>query len=461
MMVMAILGSAVTSVKDTVAEHSNESVSISFDIGGGMGYGVRRLSATTRDGTFRLLLTDTENLEDFVGVGVFDGELSDEDRAHVQEAALLLCRSQSQLQNSPSDMGRGQMNNMPMAGYSATCGGTAVQGSLYTCPKEIGDRVRDIEYRLAKSFYSHGRKVVKLDVEAKVESQPYNFLVTVRFVNSGDRSITFKSPALWSGILPLAQLRAGGRNPQSRHIGDNENSGGFIFDLSGLTPINASAFPDDVIVIPPHETSEITFLAAPDGKYTHGTYDFGATVYADIHVDGPEWSGGHVDFWTGIQNVKRITIPRDYPATPQEWDDYEAKHRKDMLAEPVKAGGIVKEDGYYRPNAGEQQGRFVTRLLKGDFTPGSGEQQDSNGTLFTPTQWVWDSDIASTVEARSKTPCPKSGRWLANIPTDVPNAGYYLQRVTVVQMKAGDTLPAVGLGSGVDEERVRWVWIGP
>lgn len=441
---------------------NDETLSVSVSQSGGQRYG-DMIVGTTREGRLRLTLGDTYSSDDYVGIGLFESLMNEANRARLREIHQLLCRHDSQNNKNGFTM------DGP-AGYSVTCGGVDKQGSLYRCPPEIGGRVRGLAYELAKSIYATGRKLVKLDMEADVVSQPYNFLVTVRFINSGERAIRFKSPTLWSGQVYGETLGVGGKNPESKGWYDTAHPGGWGFDLAGVALLNAKDYPDEVITVPPGETRELRFLASPDGKYKRGTFDFAAGAWMNIHVEGTEWIGGpHVDFFSGEHTRKRITIDRDYPATPQEWEDYEANHRKKMVSWPVYVNAAFAEDGYYRARAYHanaqvyQYGRFVTRFLKGAKAPDAVDQQADSGQVMGPGPytWVWEADAASVIDASSKTACPKSGRWFAKIPTDVANASYYLSRDTIVSCTAGQTLPAVGMGDPADEARVRWTWIGP
>jgi hypothetical protein len=437
---------------------------ISFRVGGGSpGYNYYTNLGASAHGHYSLTVADTASSDDYIGVGTFEGTATDEDSADIAEVVHLLCQPGTQLKESPDGMTMGQVQTMPTADYRADCAdGTSHGGTMFLAPKAVSDRARDILYKLAKSFYAHGDKSVKLDIEVvDVKPAPHNFLVTVRFINSGTKPLSFPSPAGWSGNIPDDSLQVGGMNPLYAGRGDTSHPGGYEFVFTHSTMVNASDYPESIVRIAPGDHRDAVFLAAPDGKYTHGTFDFGAIVYLQLTVDGKEF--GPANFSSATR--KRLTIDRDYPATLQEAEEVEAYHRKLMELRPVMVGHLIPEDGFYRPTANYEKirGRFVTLFRVGMKAPKIVMQQAEDGTVLgpDPDAWIWAAEASSVIEGFGMHPCPKSGRWLAKIPNDVPNASYFLSRTTIMQLKQGERIPSIGLASAEDEARVRWEWIGP
>lgn len=430
--------------------------------GGGMEYGAKDLSVD-RDG--RLWLSFGESRAPYVGVGTFVKQADDSELAKAREIVQLLCRPDSQTGRYPH---LDPVTDVPHI-FSVACleHGKLVrrEGSFHLCPEDIFRRTGLLRSELTKSAYEQGRRVVKLDlVIVDVIPQPVNFLVIVRFVNSGERTIRFKTPDRWQGTFPTEKLNVGGKHPESTGPLDTLHQGGWSFDLARLPMLNASDYPKGEILLLPGEQRELRYLAAPNKKYKASTLDFAVGAGMNIDVEGKEWTvGSRVNFYSGDQNRKRITIDRDYPSAPQEWEEYEARHRQALAGALVPADSKFKEDGYYRPidRDSNKRGRFVTRFTEGAVAPDATDQQDDQGHVMGPGNyaWVWEADSQSVGESVSKAPCPKSGHWIALIPTDVPNASYFLNRDTTVACRVGEKLPSVGLGRSEDEARVTWVWM--
>jgi hypothetical protein len=438
-------------------------MSIQFQLGGGTpGYNYHTVLRATEYGPFSLTLADTAGSEDFLGVGTFEGTASDEDSANVAEVVRLLCRPGAQLKESPDGMTLGQVTSMPSANFQATCDdGVRHDGTMFLAPRDISGRARDLLETLTKSFYAHGNKIVKLDIEVvDVRPAPHDFLVTVRFVNTGAQPLSFPSPEGWSGHKPAAYLSVSGLDPFHDREDNDERSGRYRFVPAGKTMVAPENDPDRTIHIAPHEHRDISFLSPPYDKYTHGRFDFGAMVYLQLSVDGQSF--GPANFRSSLTS---LSIDRDYPSTLQESEEYEADHRNRMATQPVLVGHAIPESGYYRPIADfrRRSGRFVTRFVAGMKAPEVVVQQAEDGTILGPGPfaWVWTAEASSVIEGFGRHPCPKSGRWLARIPNDVANASYFLSRNTIMQLKQGELIPSIGLASAEDEARVHWEWIGP
>lgn len=429
---------------------------MSFKLGMDIRHGGIALDIRT-DGTYRLVYSyagSGPGSDDLVGIGAFEGALNAEQIAQAKKVQQALCRQSPQ--RSPAPIG------MPMQQFSVSCQGEHRQGSLYLYPRKVADLPISFAWMMTRAAFATGRRAVKLDVFVDdVEPQAHNFLVTVRFQNSGEHAIRFKSPEYWRGEELPESLGVGGANPERRYFGDG-SGGGFGFELAGAKPLNAREYPDDVITVPAGESRSLRYLLPSDKKSKRGTYDFGALVEADIRVLDYAWPGAHVIFLTGDKQRKRITIDRDFPATPEEWDAYEAAHRAVSADRWLVPGQAANEDGYYRPilKSGSQRGRYVSLFHKGDSIPANARQLDENGTPFMPTAWVWEADVDKPIEVASKAICPRSGLWQATLPDDMPALARRQAEMHVVRVASGETMPEYGL-TEASEARVRWVWLRP
>ncbi|WP_233172164.1 hypothetical protein, partial [Dyella sp. ASV21] len=335
--------------------------------------------------------------------------------------------------------------------------------------RPLFNELGDLFVPLERWVHTHGRKLVKLDVAVvNVQPQPHNFLVTVRFINSGERTIRFKDPGLWSGDLFDETLKVG-----APFRGDSGGSKPFLlrswgFDLAGASRIPVVTKTDAEIALAPQESRDLRFLASPVRKAYPGSYRFRVTVYMNIDVDGPEWTiGRHVTFSSDGDNDANIALDRGYPSSPEEWEEYETQQRMRMSKWPLQVGERTELDGYYRPYdtraRSDVQGRFVVRLERGQVAPDPAGQLDVSGRPLGPGsyKWLWQADIDSVMEASSRMPCPKSGRWLAKLPEGSARVGYSPNAETIVTCQRGELLPAVGYANPHEEARVRWVWLSP
>jgi len=137
----------------------------------------------------------------------------------------------------------------------------------------------------------------------------------------------------------------------------------------------------------------------------------------------------------------------------------EATKRAALTQQPLAAGATVVEAGYYRAIGSDgKTGRSVTLLPVGSAAP-TQKQLGEKGQYFAPQQWQWMAEAHSVTRAHVGAPCPKSGRWIAEVPMDANNFSHY-QDVTVT-CEAGATLPTLNIGEPLDDARVRWAWVGP
>ncbi|WP_199101130.1 hypothetical protein, partial [Dyella sp. ASV21] len=420
---------------------------------GGRERGDKQLSIDD-NGILHLRIGSTSGSQEreYNGVGIYEARLDKEGLTKAHAIVKLLCREDIQ---SDSTYRRSLISDAP-SGFSVTClhNGKKEQrgGSFWLMPRALFSELGAFYVPLERWVHANGRKVVKLDVTvADVKPQPHNFLVTVRFTNSGERAIRFKDPSYWSGNVFEETLGIGAPYPGDEGVTDPYLIRSWGFEMAGATRVSASSAPNEDIELAPKESRDLTFIAPPMRKTYPGSYNFAATVYMNIQVDGVDWTiGRHVDFSSDRQEKSPISITRGYPATPQEMDEFEIAQRTRLAERPLQVGQKVQYDGYYRPydtrSHSEQRGRFVVRFERGQVAPDPSRQLDEGGRPMGDGsyEWLWQADIDSVMEASSRMPCPKSGRWLAKLPEGSARVGYSPNADTIVTCQRGELLPAVG-----------------
>lgn len=399
-------------------------------------FGYSGVSLGTLDGTnFYLLVTNVRSgLIDLPaeigaaeGVRMYQGPLDDADRARLEALRSFLCR------HAPRGV---YLTPLPFTGMSN------LRCDIKPSPVHKVRKLVQMYEELMLSFYQkHTSTPIRLDVDYEVGSQPSGFLVTLRLINNGEQTLILRSPESWDGMIV-----------QHPSYGTSAELTGpdFRFLLGGAQMINAGEYLDGEIVIPRGRSSEVRFHASPVDKAKKGANVSGGLISLELIT--PEAVRGQVDFHT----INRLrTMPRDYPATPQEWEVWEAEHRKgSIMSIGASVGNQIKEDGYYRAfaetpsSAKDIAGRYVRPFRKGDIAPSVQNEVDEQGRIFpvgdTYRYWMWQADISSIVEARSGEACPKSGRWAPQIPSDVPNATYLNSLNTTVTVKYGERMPTFG-----------------
>jgi len=238
------------------------------------------------------------------------------------------------------------------------------------------------------------------------------------------------------------------------------------FDLNGKTLINRDEFHGGLVVLSPGESKVLIFKTEPIYKALRGEYEFTGIAFMSVKCEGEWWGGTRVDF----NPIKtRITIDRDYPSTPKEREEWEARHRAAMSARPVNPGETFPEDGLYRairPGSGARSLQ-VQPFKAGDVATtdnvrllsASGEYLDG------PMQWVWEASapvpgsqpftvMAGTEQfAKAGITCPRSGRWIARFRTHDWKYQHDLSQVVTVAQ--GKPMPAIRDGADAD-----WEWLG-
>jgi hypothetical protein len=94
------------------------------------------------------------------------------------------------------------------------------------------------------------------------------------------------------------------------------------------------------------------------------------------------------------------------------------------------------------------------------------EQQTLNGrtTLGPATIWRWEAYPDAQMTAFSEQRCPRSGLWLATIPSF--GLSEYMTHVlhttqARIPVEVDQRMPSLGLGNAEREAQVVWTWLGP
>lgn len=452
-----------------MANDSNSGVlrpgGFSLSWSGGLEYGSREM---TFDGVdkFYFAKGDTINDDTQTGVGVFALSLQSRDLEELKGVAQTLCDEDVQ--------SGGPETHDPAATFNVVCMDAAKpvsrSGSLRLIPEQFRHKIFDAPFRLSEQARIDGRKLIKLDFKTEsVERKNGAYIVSVRFINSGDRWIKFKTPDQWAGNTTGGDL---GVAPYSK-FGKIEPRDDWGFALAGRKLINQDDFRDGVVLLNPGGSKTLIFSAIPDNKIAKGTYDFSGAAFMKIEYEGNGWGlSKKVDF-RPIRNP--ITFDHDYPSTPQEREQWEKTHRENMSQWPVNPGATFAEDGLYR--AVRTSGTSRSLMLK-PFKAGEVATTDdvrmyteaASGTeLNGPVQWVWEASAPTPVKQWSfdltdgtqqfcepGVACPRSGRWVPRVTvgSSMISQETRYQLAKMVTLRRGDPMPQIEGNYG------EWEWVG-
>jgi len=211
-------------------------------------------------------------------------------------------------------------------------------------------------------------------------------------------------------------------------------------------------------------------------KFTAGTYDFNVGVFMNIEVVGLATNLSRIDFHSNNKEPTSITFDRDYPSTPEEREQWEARHRDAMSSYPVKPGETFAENGLYRAMglgfSGRQRSLQVKPFKAGDLATTENVKMLMDGgnglNINGPVQWMWEATAPTPIKQYSfdmiddtrqfcaaGSTCPRSGRWLARTLTERLSAdeAYRYDPTRIVTLRRGDVMPA---GDGNTD----WEWVG-
>ncbi len=434
---------------------------------GGLEYGSRDM-VFDGESKFYFAKGDTINSDKHTGIGVFALSLKNADLEELKVVAQQLCDKDIQ-SGGPETVD-------PSSTFGVVCidnEGKAVRrsGSTRLIPERFNRVIFDVPYELAERAWNEGSKIIKLDFETvSIVRKDTHYIVSVRFINSGNRWIRFKTPDQWSGGPAGGEL---GVAPFSK-LGQMDPRDDWGFGLSGAKLINRSEFPDGFITLNPGETRLLKFEALPDNKISRGEYSMSGAAFMRIEYEGYGWGlATNVDF-RPIRT--RITFDHDYPSTPQERERWEKTHRENMSQWPVKPGATFAEDGLYRAirTSGGYRGLLLKPFKAGDVATTEPvtmpmESPYADDYIQGPVQWLWEASAPTPVKQWSLdlidgtqhdcepgAVCPRNGRWVPRVMSgvDYVSMEYEYRPAGIATLRRGDPMPPIR------GRHAAWEWVG-
>ncbi|CAE6852888.1 hypothetical protein R69927_07517 [Paraburkholderia domus] len=406
---------------------------------------------------------DSDGNRNVSGVGIYESRLKGENLVSARKLGELLC--------SPKD----PASDVPIPDlYVAKCGGEIKSSYVRDFSRPVAIKIADLVDSLRNAGVQDGRKIVKLDVSLiSIDRSKDGFLVSVRFDNSGDYPINFRTPDKWNPVI--------GRNMDilgvnGRRIGSKSPDSEIGFGLAGKLLENPGGFPDGKVTLAPRSSVTFKMKTTSVSKFAAGTYELNAGAFMNIEVTGIQSSLVRVDFHSDYKNPTRVTFDRDYPSTPQEREQWEAYQRTRLSYFPVNPGEKFAEDGLYRAVRTTGSGAYRSLQLV-PFKAGDVATRDNvkmlmasaSGTeLNGPVQWVWEGSAPTPVKqwsfditegtehvCKAGTVCPRSGRWLARVHSgSFFTAGSYRYDLAgIVTLRHGQSMP-------VRNDGADWEWLG-
>jgi hypothetical protein len=438
----------------------NQTMKFSYTTNGAAGgsintYGNNEVSVS--GDVLRIQIGDSDGNMNISGVGIYELKLNGENLEAARRMAELLC--------SPKD----PKSDVTLPDlYIVKCGGEMRSSYVTDFSRPIAIKIGDLVDKLTNAGVLDGRKVVKLDVSlVSIDREKDGFLVSVRFTNGGDYPIRFKTPDKWDARM----------GKDSLGVSDTKSGMGakFGLGLAGQTLVDPAQFPDGEVNLAPHSAVVLKIKTNNIDKFSAGTYDLYAGTFMSMEVTGIQSSLLYVDFHSDYKNPTRLTFDRDYPSTPQEREQWEAMHRKDMSWWPVTPGETFAEDGLYR--AVRTNSSTYRSLQLVPFKAGAVATTDSvkmlmeggNGiSLDGPVQWLWEGSAPTPVKQYSfdtieetrqfsepGSACPRSGRWLPRI-REGWDKDYRYDPAGIVTVRHGQKMPTVKDAG----DKADWEWLG-
>jgi hypothetical protein len=404
---------------------------------------------------------DSSNNRNINEIGIYELKLQGENLESAKTLAELLC--------SPKD----PKSDVPVTDlYGARCDGKMRSGFVRDLSRSVAIKIADLVDLLSNAGVQDGRKIVKLDVLlTSIAHAKDGFLVHVRFDNTGDYPIKFKTPDKWDARIGKDIDILGVNGYQT---GSHDSK--FGLGLAGKLLENSGEFPDGEVSLAPRSSVTFRMKTTSVSKFVAGSYDLHVGVFMNMEVIGTQSSLVRVDFHSDYKNPTRVTFDRDYPSTPQEREQWEAYQRTRLSYFPVNPGEKFAEDGLYRAVRTTGSGAYRSLQLV-PFKAGDVATRDNvkmlmasaSGTEFDgPVQWVWEGSAPTpvkqfsfdTIEGTQRfcapgSACPRSGRWIARVRTGGLYLGeqYRYDLTGIVTKRLGDRMPAA---TGDAD----WEWLG-
>jgi hypothetical protein len=420
-------------------------------------YGSNGISVS-EDGVLLVGMGDTDHSNNINGVGLYEMRLSGESAEVARKLAHLLCSEKDPNSDVP-------VNDRYIVKCDNGDGGLRY-GGLRDFGRDTAIQIAHLVDSLKAVGMQSGRPIVKLDVSLLgIKRERAGFVVSVRFLNGGDYPIAFKTPDKWDEGVRGDILAVSGR--------------GFGIALAGHPIANKNDFPGGEVNIEPRSSITLDIVSDDVEKFYAGSYKLSVNVFMNMRVIGRDANLARADFHSDYKDPTPVTFDRDYPSTPQEREQWEAKHRADMSFRPVKPGETFAEDGLYRAvrviSGGTYRSLQVLPFKTGDVATTDAVKmpmESGNGVNINgPVQWVWEGSAPQPVKPFATeyvdgtqhhcapgAGCPRGGRWVARTLSGwnalYPQYRYDLSRIVTLQR--GQTMPSIQNAA----DKAEWEWVG-
>ena len=214
---------------DEAVNQENQTMKFSFTTNGAADGSINKYgnnSVSVSGDVLQVQIGDSANNRNISGVGIYKLRLANQNLESAKQLAELLC--------SPKD----PKSDVTLPDlYIAECGGEMRSSYVRDFNRDVVVKIADLVDTLTNSGVQEGRKLVKLDVSLiSIDRAKDGFLVAVRFTNSGDYPINFKTPDRWDTRM----------GKDSLGVSDTKSGMGAKFGLGlvGQTLVDPAQFPD-------------------------------------------------------------------------------------------------------------------------------------------------------------------------------------------------------------------------
>ncbi|HEY1608172.1 MAG TPA: hypothetical protein VGG24_02800, partial [Paraburkholderia sp.] len=408
---------------------------------------------------------------DFRGVGAVETMLTHSDLDEAKEVQRRLCESSTDpLIDKTPEFGSLR--------FSVDCfhedSISTHAGYVLNLPSDVS-LIADIFFKkVLKNYSNNGIALVRVEAAIDdIEKIKDKFLASIKFSNSGRYSVSIRTSDEWDRSFDRLTLTGWNEKHEDK----------FREELAGLPLVNKAnlqtwtrELPDGIatfVEVPPGGNVTFKILVTPEGKVPKGTYKFSATIVTTMMtgrggraIENGTLNLGLVNFGTSENTL--VTFDRDFPSTPEEWKEYEARERAKRSGQLIEPGEPAPGAGYYRlVSDSGQRSRFVRRLRNGQSADVREGELDEYGKPMTgKIAFQWEGDDTAPVDCAPNTPCPRDGRWIParrNFYT-VDAAREYEMHGRERFFRAGEIMPETRIEGYSDASAytptVDWYWLG-
>jgi hypothetical protein len=323
-----------------------------------------------------------------------------------------------------------------------------------------------------KTYSRHGQALVRIKSEVDgVTLEKGNFLVSVIFFNAGRYPVSIQTPDEWdkrwfSRLDVTGWSDSGEKKWHADLVGERVVNKQELSTWTMDVPFNRTA---TFVTVPAGGNVVFKIVAVPDDKTTKWIYKFSALINTQMitgdksgeEIENGRLELGKVNFISS--EMRTFTLDRDWPSTPDEWRDFEARKRAQLSGRIVRPGETFAESGYYQlVSDSGQRSQFVTEFRRGRTAEIGADSLDDQGKPFSGrTAWRWEADSALGVRCDPNRPCPRDGHWVA-VTRDFGwlDKRYTLYADTKRYFSAGEIMPAKRNAYGDELRYLAWYWLG-